>query len=84
MCAPSVALGEGFLVAAACSMDVSGADTDTHKRPCPVLPYTQGLKRSASAVAPSDLCIMRDRPREVCKVSSGRALLKPTGLLAMA
>ena len=44
----------------------------------PVPPYTQAV-----SVVPSDLCIMCDLPRErevyVCKVSSGRALLKPKG-----
>ena len=70
-----MALREGFLVADAFSIDVSGTDIDPYKRPC----SGSTVHSKAVSVAPSDLCIMRDRPREVCMVSSGRALLKPTG-----
>ena len=66
---PSVALGEGFLVHAdAFSIDhlyLVLMPNPTASGHSPVLPYTEEV-----SVAPSDLCIMRDRPREVWMVSS--------------
>ena len=57
----SVALGECFLVAAAFSIDVSGTDTDPHKRVMLRFIYRTLITQAVSVVLP-DLCIMRDRP----------------------
>ena len=78
-----MALREGLLLAAAFNIDVS--DTDTNPTKAAMLRFYRTLKRSGVSVAPSDLCIMCDPPREVCK----QGQLRPSspeahGLLAMA
>ena len=63
-CAPSVALGHGFLGAAAFSVYVSGTDTDSHKRPC----SGSTVHSSAVSVVPSDLCIMSIMRDQQCEI----------------